>query len=168
MDNQQLSSQYNIGWLAGIIDGEGCFQIAKQKRPNKTFYFRPQIVIGNTNVAIIENISKIAKELELPYYILTREKATHISTRPFHVLTVIGLKRCQKWIDIVHDKVVGKSEQAKIMKEFIEHRLQQPVNSRKGECNLTDKDYQLREAMLKSNLRYKGQLLNDYTPNENN
>lgn len=158
-DNQPLSSHLDKGWLAGIIDGEGCLQLARQRYRNQ-IHFRPQIVIGNTNPSIIDNIVKIAKANDLPVYVMTREKPAFRSKRKSWVMQIMGLKRCQKWIEYIGDELVGKKQQAEIMKDYIDYRLSQPPAHSKFNT-FGEKDFQFKERITKANQLYKGELLND-------
>lgn len=48
---------HEISYIAGFLDGEGCFTICKHKRGNE-YYFRPVIAVCNTNRDVIEFIAK--------------------------------------------------------------------------------------------------------------
>lgn len=125
MDNQQLSSEAKLGWLAGIIDGEGCIQLAKQKYRDKIHY-RPQLVIGNTSKEIIEAIVSIAQEHNLPVYLMNRMYAAKNSTSTTAVVQIMGLRRVQKWLSLIKPYLFGKRRQASIVLRYIDHRLSQP------------------------------------------
>lgn len=151
--NQPPSSSIKLGWLAGIIDGEGCLQLAKQKYRDR-FHYRPQIVIGNTNPKIIEEIRNIAKEFELPIYILEKRYRAMNSTSMTEVVQIMGLKRVQKWLEIITPYLIGKKEQAIIVKNFIQHRLEQP-NSFSGLNTFGEKDLEFRKMLDLVNHQYR-------------
>lgn len=56
-----ILSDTEKGWLAGIIDGEGCLRLVKQRcvfkssfLKNRRFRWRPLLVITNTNLSLIK------------------------------------------------------------------------------------------------------------------
>jgi hypothetical protein len=48
-----------IGWLGGIIDGEGCISLYKRPRKNNRFEWKISIVIANTNLDMCKRVSKL-------------------------------------------------------------------------------------------------------------
>jgi len=157
MDNQQERSHFNKGWLAGIIDGEGCLQLAKQRYKGK-YHYRPLISIGNTNPEIIEKVIEIAKENK-PYYVLNRKKPAFRSKRESWVVSSFGFQRCKVWLEYLGDSLQGKNVQARLMKEYIDYRLSLP-----HAYDVTEKDDNYKKAISEANQRFKGEIPNDYTP----
>ena len=58
--SKQLT-EWEKGYLAGIIDGEGCIALKRGKRPrkDKTFHYSPWLRISNTDPAIINQVLHI-------------------------------------------------------------------------------------------------------------
>jgi len=56
---QSIRREVELSWLAGIIDGEGNLNVQVRPGPNGKPYFRPKIRINNTDVRMIEKISRI-------------------------------------------------------------------------------------------------------------
>ena len=57
MDNQQERSAFELGWLIGIIDGEGSFWMSKGISSNGQYqYYQPVFEIVNTNFEIISKL----------------------------------------------------------------------------------------------------------------
>ena len=54
--NEELLSETDIAYLAGLIDGEGCFSINYYKNTDK---YVPYISISMTNEDVLKHISKI-------------------------------------------------------------------------------------------------------------
>jgi len=49
-----IRTREDMSYLAGIIDGEGCFYLAKRKqRGNHSAYKTPRIVVANTNIDLM-------------------------------------------------------------------------------------------------------------------
>jgi len=158
-DNQLLSSHLDKGWMAGIIDGEGCLQLAHQKYHKDKVHFRPQISICNTNPEIIKNVCRIAKDNGLPLYILNFKPFSDPKRKRFlWKVQIMGLKRCKQWIEYISDSLMGKKVQAQILKDFINYRLSLPHGS-----PITQTDFDYKESISKANQAFKGELINDYT-----
>jgi len=51
-------TEFQLGYLAGMIDGEGCLSLLtiKDKRPNKSIVYRTELTIANTNKEALEQI----------------------------------------------------------------------------------------------------------------
>ena len=161
MDNQQPSSFFDKGWLAGIIDGEGCLQLAKQKYKDR-FHYRPQISIRNCNPLIIEKIREICIKNGLSFYAITRLPKGKMRITNY-VVQIFGLKRCLKWIEFIDGSLVGKQKQLDIMKKFVSYRLSIEPVFKKGFRSFGDKDEEYKLEMNKANALYRTERLNDYT-----
>lgn len=161
MDNQQPSSFFDKGWLAGIIDGEGCLQLAKQKYKDR-FHYRPQISISNCNPLIIEKIREICIKNGLSFYAITRLPKGKMRITNY-VVQIFGLKRCLKWIEFIDGSLVGKQKQLDIMKKFVSYRLSIEPVFKKGFRSFGDKDEEYKLEMNKANALYRTERLNDYT-----
>lgn len=151
--NQQPSSTAKLGWLAGIIDGEGCLQLARQKYKDR-YHFRPQIVIGNTNTEIITEIVAIAKAHNLPVYVMDRHYAAQNSLCTTQVIQIMGLQRVSSWLSVVSPYLVGKKKQAEVLQHFIKYRLSQPKPF-KGSNTFGEKDLDFRSQLDKANHQYR-------------
>ena len=51
-------TQRELGFLEGIIDGEGCIGLYKEKTKYGTITFKPEFCISNTNYLLIKRIRK--------------------------------------------------------------------------------------------------------------
>lgn len=110
-----------IAWLAGIIDGEGCFTIF-----NKTVNHRSgntgvtpsaNITITNSSTRILEACQEIMREIDVKFtqcrsHNDTRRIVRRISVRNYASIILL--------IDAILPYMVGKRGQAEVMKEFIE------------------------------------------------
>lgn len=49
-------TDYDLGWLSGIIDGEGSLSLLKEKRPNQKAgcQYKPRLSIGNKDLGILK------------------------------------------------------------------------------------------------------------------
>ncbi len=54
-------TDYDKGWLAGIIDGEGSLGLMKEKRPRckANCTYKPRLTIGNTDIKLLIKVRKM-------------------------------------------------------------------------------------------------------------
>lgn len=68
-----------FAWLAGFIDGEGCFHIQQSKQHNRINFYL-QLIITNTNREVLESIQET---LDIGTIIATSRKKPHNSRSSF-------------------------------------------------------------------------------------
>lgn len=119
MGNQQVKTHFEIGWLVGFIEGEGCLTINRIKGYGKSNKLLPYISLVGTNTASMERAIEIAKNLELPMYISNRSYGPR---NPVIRIEATGLGRTAKWLAVIEPYLVGKKRQAELMLEFIASR----------------------------------------------
>lgn len=120
MDNQQVKTLYDIGWIVGFIEGEGCLTLIRTKgyKSNK---ISPYISITGTNAVSMQRAIDIAHALDLPFYV---RESHYSSNNPKKAIRIIveGLSRTSKWLDIIHEYMTGKRAQADILRRYIDRR----------------------------------------------
>lgn len=145
MGNQQ-ATEAEIGWLAGIIDGEGRIGIAMQNRSaSRSVSVDLQVV--NTDFALIEKVVSIMRKLSVNPHIRDRihAKATCNTNRIVSLRKFAHVKRV---LDAVLPHLTGmKSEKAKIVLALIESRMMKTRADRYDEHELALVD-EFRESFL--------------------
>ena len=131
-DNQQRRLDSRLGWLGGIIDGEGMITVIKR---TNGYSFIPRISIANSDTKIIDEVAEIFNELNLPYYIQSKSYNVGKEVRIKYELLVNGLVRCSQVLPHIIPFLVSKKERAKELLSWCEYRL----SRKKGE-KYTDKD----------------------------
>lgn len=48
-------------WLAGIVEGEGCLNLAISKRKTGKWWYKAQFVISNNSLEILENVQQVVE-----------------------------------------------------------------------------------------------------------
>lgn len=121
MGNQQATDA-EIGWLAGIIDGEGHIGIAMQnKSVSQSVTVDLQIV--NTDFELIDKVVAIMRKLNVNPHIRDRvhQKATWSTNRIVSLRKFAHVKRI---LDAVKDHLTGlKREKADMILALIESRM---------------------------------------------
>lgn len=114
-----------LSWLAGIIDGEGSIYLI-----NKTY--QPVIMIGNYNKRIIAKIYNIIKSNNIKQNKIFIEKSTpkRILKKPFYRICITGINNIYQVLNLITPYLVGKREQADILKKYCEYRMEKQKNKR--------------------------------------
>ena len=130
MDNQQVRIAEDVGWLAGIFDGEGSFYINRRNHKNKTHYncfkfkewitYIPSARIGNFNQMIVEEIHRILKENQIGHNVNDH------SDKGGRVVSIDGMKRCFKFCEFIKDHLKGKKYQAILLYNFLDYVFKNP------------------------------------------
>lgn len=172
MDNQQERLHFNIGYLLGLIDGEGSYQLSvdygkRRKDGGRKRYFTPQTSIFNSDPRIIDKCVEILKELDITFHVWT-PKLTKGHT-PVTRIVVHGIGRNKKLLDIVTKYPHGKLERAKLLLAFVDRRLSIPKEELGSsiEESYSEVEYDLKNKLSQMNKEYntRGRILRDYTLN---
>jgi len=162
MDDQQIRL-LDLGWLIGAIEGEGTLTLVvhrKLKRGYVYWYVVPYCMIANTELPFIEKFMKICKEFNIGCYKM--EKRATGNRKLCYSVRIAGLKRMENLLNLIQEHLVIKTEQAKIIREFINYRKSVPLKTPYGEYekSLRDKIQSLNKfGKPKSNNN-----LNEHTP----
>lgn len=132
--NQQ-ATQAEIGWLAGIIDGEGHIGISLQNRKvSRSVSVDLQIV--NTDFALTDRVVEIMNKLGVNPYVRDRvhNKKTWSTNR---IICLRKFASVMRILDAVEDNLTGITrEKARLMRLLIESRMQKTRFDRYDEYEL--------------------------------
>ncbi len=110
-----------LGWLSGIIDGEGCVGLYNIKRNIKGKRNVPMIIpviaIVNTNIKLINEIESILDMFNIVYYTCKR-KSKNKNWKPSYNIDIRSKVNCKKLLNLITDHLVIKKNQAEIVLEF--------------------------------------------------
>jgi hypothetical protein len=108
-------SQFELGWLAGIIDGEGSILIVKR---GPTYV--PEVKMSNTSKALIDAYCDILDRLDISYHCYGTHKA---GNRKYQwAVAVSGRPRVNKFLLIIQDLIIARRKQAEKVLQWIELR----------------------------------------------
>ena len=131
-----------LGWLAGIVDGEGTIGLYRQHK-GVNYRFAVTLIIPSTDPAIILKARRILWEIvEDDTVRVMNVKARLAHHKPqwrINVTTRLGL---YKVLDAILPYLSGKAPKAELVKQWCQQRLLAP-RGRKNK--LTDKDIALAE-----------------------
>jgi hypothetical protein len=172
-DNQQETvTAFELGWLSGIIEGEGsvCLQIHKRKGRVQTLRVTPKIILTNSDKDLIEKCVEILSKIGVGKYVQhTRpNKGSFMNaTKDMVYIHISGMKRIRKLLESL--KMFGeKQKRAEILKKFIDRRLSEGNRMEKGgnyHYDQADVDNMIEFINLTKspNKSFLNRLLNDYT-----
>jgi hypothetical protein len=156
-------TDFDLGWLAGIIDGEGtvAFSVYPRQERGKApdVRVKPQVMVTNTDKALIEHAASIFNRCGVGVHIENRVQhgRSFASTkvyRPLFVLNACGFKRAKAALVLLAPHLVSKKEKAELVLRYIEQRekkfsVQWPTRNRP--CPLDADDLRLvRDILLYS------------------
>lgn len=124
LDNQQ-ATEFEIGWLCGIIDGEGCFFISEQYQKSNYRNLTPRFEMKNTNFELIEKFAGILSKLNITCHIDGQRNLGRC--KPSKTVRVQGHLRLKKFLDILLPYIQMKKEVAEYVQEFVQSRITDPT-----------------------------------------
>jgi hypothetical protein len=108
----------DLAWLAGIIDGEGCFCIFTNSRKDAmNSSISANLTITNSNCLLLNRCKEILDALEIKY-LYQDPKNGHQRGRRVMRIRIRNYSSLQKIIELTLPFFVGKAEQAKLVLEF--------------------------------------------------
>ena len=108
----------DLAWLAGIIDGEGCFSIFINNRNDAmNSSISASLTITNSNCLLLNRCKEILDALEVKYY-YHDPKNGHQQGRRVMRVKVKNYSSLKCLIELLLPFLVGKIDQAKIILEF--------------------------------------------------
>jgi hypothetical protein len=132
MENQQAKSHFEMGWLAGIIDGEGWLILNEQKLPSKNVRMVPVIGVNCTSQLMIDEIQRICHKHNIGTWVGERKFDNHWKDQ--FVINIRGQERAKKLLDLIGHRLILKSPQAALLLRFIEYRQAKTVHDPYGEA----------------------------------
>jgi hypoxanthine phosphoribosyltransferase len=108
----------SLGWLAGIIDGDGYFSLLRGSKDQYT----PVIGVTNTNMIIINKTKELFKTLEIKAYI-SHKNDDNKAHKICYTVHSQGLTQCLKLINYIEPYILGKKEQLSTLKGYCTQRI---------------------------------------------
>jgi hypothetical protein len=123
----------DLAWLAGVIDGEGCFTIYSVTRKDAvTPSPSANLTITNSNRLLLDRCREILDELNIKY-LYHDPKNGHQRGRRVMRIRVKNYSSIQRLIELILPFLVGKVDQANVMLEFVS------LAGQRGKLSLEDR-----------------------------
>jgi hypothetical protein len=128
-----IMQDVDLAWLAGIIDGEGCFTIYSVKRKDANSPSpSANLTITNSNCLLLERCREILDELDIKY-LYHDPKNGHQQGRKVMRIRVKNYSSLRKLIELLLPFLIGKRDQALVMLQFVS------LAGQRGKLNLQDR-----------------------------
>lgn len=160
VNQQERPSEMELGWLAGIIDGEGSL-ILCCNTTGRSIY--PELRITSTTKVIIEKCEDIIKKFGVKYRVGYYKPPQKSERVPSHYISILTAKRMKTVTETILPYLVGKIPQATIILEFCNSRIFLPYGYPYTEREL-QLYYEIKKYQIKKGKPSKNGIPNDYTP----
>ena len=152
MGNQQVT-EARIGWLAGIVDGEGSIMFGGTKR-NDHHIYTPIVTICNTDPGMILEITKIYESFGIAFYIQHREGGSctgNLGKKTLHQITVNRLSALSILLPLLIPSLITKRTKAVLMLQFVMKRLPKKLYGSNGSRRYTEDEIAVVESFRHPN-----------------
>lgn len=121
----------DIGWIAGVLDGEGCIYASKPwkkendgmtRKDGGRYHFAVIVIITNTSSLLLEKVGKILREYSIEYRYVERETTHHPS-----YITIAKKPEVLKFLSLVIEDLTCKKRSAEEVIKFISKWPYTPV-----------------------------------------
>jgi hypothetical protein len=135
----------DLAWLAGIIDGEGCFSIYSVSRKDAdTPSPSANLTITNSNCLLLNRCKEILDAYNIKY-LYHDPKNGHQRGRRVMRIRVKNYSSMRTLIELVLPFLVGKADQARVMLEFVSLAGERGKLGLQGRAELMDKIKELNQ-----------------------
>ncbi len=156
MGNPQVTDA-EIGWLAGMIDGEGSIAIQRchHNTPSgRKGYYSPRCQVVNTDPALIATVVDLLTRFEVRFYITTNGSSDR--RKELFTIRVDGMEDIARLLAVVTPHLRGeKYARARLLMQYVTARMRHGKNV-KGNKFLsvpyTSEESAMAEALLHGNL----------------
>lgn len=108
-------------YIAGLIDGDGCFNINFRNTKTNVRY-TPQVMLINTNKEIVKRFSSFLKNHYIGYHVSFRMAGKTTNRRRWDIV-VSGVRRCEKICSLLVNSLQTKKEQCNLLLQYCKFRL---------------------------------------------
>jgi len=121
MPHPKKLSGFCLGYVVGLLEGEGCISFNHGVRKGKSAreYYTVQIIIGNTNKQLLEAIKKITGIGNI------RKKEKHENTKykQCYVWRICKQKEVLWFLEQCYPCLIEKKEKATLLVKFLKSRI---------------------------------------------
>ncbi len=119
--------QTELVWFAGIMDGEGCYNLVKQRKQ-----YNPRLEIKNTNFEIIQRCERFFIYQNLAYSCSDGLRPDHPTWKPIQCISISENASLRKILRLLLP-FVTRFTQCDLLLQFVEHRFSEGLRTPIGE-----------------------------------
>lgn len=114
----------DLGWLSGILDGEGSIILGTYNKKDKTHHYFVRVCFYNSDEDVINKIVKILDHHEISNHVESRLQYGNLGNRKGFTVTVGKIDSIIKLINLIKNDLTCKKTRAELVFKFCEKRLQ--------------------------------------------
>lgn len=125
-DNQQAISDFDLGWLIGILDGEGSMGIrfwSANETNRKNVGMKPIINICNCNLDVMLKVRDILDRMMVGH---NDDTTITSSGKEMYRSTISGMLRCRNLLNLTMGRYVRLRAHSQLLDKYIQKRLSLP------------------------------------------
>ena len=121
LDNPQATR--DLGWLSGILDGEGSIILGVFKRKDNTKQYFTRVCFYNSDEDVINKLVNILERIKVPNHVESRLQYGNLGNRKGFTITVGKQEAIVKLLNLIKDDLTCKKTRAELLIRFCESRL---------------------------------------------
>jgi hypothetical protein len=121
LDNSQAIR--DLGWLAGVLDGEGSVILGVFTRKNNTKQYFTRVCFYNSDEDVVNKVVKILDKNDIPSYTESRLQYGNLGDRKGFTVTVGKQEAIVKLLGMIKNDLTCKKTRAELLTRFCESRL---------------------------------------------
>lgn len=142
------ATEAELGWFAGLLEGEGCITFFKQPRKNGKFDIITGIQVTNTDINIINKLVDILNKTDLSWF-LRNKKVYSKNHSECYYLECRQHTMLKRSLELLIPYMYGnKKAKANLVLDFLNKRIERSVEKGKhntpyseDEVSLIPRDY---------------------------
>lgn len=135
-NQQRNATDIEIGWLCGLIDGEGTISLRWTAQKGKR-YLVPFLQIANSDVATLDQCVEILHAFGVGHNVRWIDpSSSRLTKRTYWTILVVGMKRLTALLPRIMPYLVTKREQSHLVWDFIRERMSKNMQEPYGETEL--------------------------------
>lgn len=159
-NQQKRPSEADLGWFAGIIDGEGSLTI-NINSTRRSIY--PRLWIAAISKEMIEKCIDTLEGLGVEYLVRWEVASKDGIRKSHHYVAITTCKRLEQILEVIKDYLVVKRKHADLVLEFCKIRLSLPYGHPYTQREL-ELFQEIKPLQIKKGKSTSSGILNDYMP----
>lgn len=121
----ETEKEYNtgeIGWLSGIVDGEGSIGIRRCMKKGKYISYTPFIQVTNCDFILLDRIKEILDYYGIDYTFTIRKDDRELKWRNSGHIAIGNYEGSVRFLKLIMPFLISKKRHAEILLEYCNYR----------------------------------------------